>query len=255
MGVRSMLMNKTVLYSQTFMGIDLSNKLNLGLFISAIVVSLLGTITFISIWIKTLLIKKNIDKKRMLETEKAIEEQIGQKLGNLPAYIDEAFPNKLNQADLMQLINTVYLNKAQSVLLVGLDLENTFLSLKTMTLAKVYVEKNGINSKKWNDAVIKFPNEISEPPLFANINVSQDYRYDLIYVINSDQSNFEIYKKYYKMLNSNGMMIVIQNPLIKKDLKLVAKEFKTQNIRYEISKNKDLFLYVVKSNDFQHTNI
>ncbi|WP_406617550.1 BC85_0335 family putative methyltransferase [Mycoplasmopsis adleri] len=231
----------------------ISKQLYWGLFASMIIVAVLGLAVFLGTYLKTISMKKKIDKERKEATEKAVMDQKGSALGQIPEYIDKTFAPNIDPLDRMQLINTIYLNRAKNVLLAGQDLENIYLSLTKMTLANIEVEETGINEEIWNKGAMRNLEEINSYPNYQD--PEKTISYDLVYVIESNLNSFEIFKKYYPQLRTDGMLVVIQNPSTKVDLKLLAKELKQQQIRYEISKNKAQFLYVIKMDETLNTNI
>ncbi len=81
----------------------------------------------------------------------------------------KAFSTNINEFDMLHIVKSVYLNYAQNVLIDGLNLENLYLTLKTMTLANIEIDLRAINSKTWNEAVIKFKDKITEKPCFIEL--------------------------------------------------------------------------------------
>lgn len=222
--------------------------LGIGLLVSAIIVFLIGISVVIITFLKAKKIRKEIEQKTKEATEQAILRIKGSELGETPSFINEAFKSCLDELDILHLINTIYLNNAKEVLLIGNNLENEYLTFKNMTQANIALDESEkvINKSKWNDAVLKFPDKIKEAPLFFNFKKDEPRNFDLIYVLNSNQSNINIFDNYFKLLNEDGMILVLQNEETKRDLRIIKKDLKFKNIPYEVSKNKGLFLYIVK---------
>ncbi|MCE6056407.1 hypothetical protein J7889_02250 [Mycoplasmopsis agalactiae] len=215
-----------------------------GLIASAILASLIGIITSIIVFVKVFKIKKQFNKTQEERAAKAIMDIKGSELGTKDEFINKAFSTNIDESDMLHIVKSVYLNYAKNVLLDGLNLENLYLTLKTMTLANVEITHRAINSKIWNEAALNFSDKITEKPCFI---ASDDKQYNLIVSANDNSSNTEIFNKLYPKLSFGGLLMVIQNPNIKSDLKDLKRDLKIRNIRFEASKNKALFLYVVKS--------
>nr|WP_307925848.1 hypothetical protein [Mycoplasmopsis bovis] len=142
---------------------------------------------------------------------------------------------------MLHIVKSVYLNYAQNVLIDGLNLENLYLTLKTMTLASIEIDPRAINSKIWNEAVIKFKDKITEKPCFID---SDDKKYNLIISANDNSSNTEIFNKLYPKLTLGGLLMVIQNPIIKSDLK---------DLKRDLGKSKTFVLKLLKIKRYFYT--
>lgn len=219
-------------------------SLGWGLIASTIIASLIGIITSITVFIKVFKIRKQFNKTLEENAKNAIMKIKGSELDAKDEFINKAFSTNINELDMLHIVKSIYLNYAQNVLIDGLNLENLYLTLKTMTLANIEIDPRAINSKIWNEAVIKFKDKITEKPCFID---SDDKKYNLIISANDNSSNTEIFNKLYPKLTLGGLLMVIQNPIIKSDLKDLKRDLKIKNIRFEASKNKALFLYIVKS--------
>lgn len=247
-------MNNKILFSSLF-STEKANSSSLPawaywlLLSSAIIIGLFGSIWMIVTYIKVYKLKKKIDKDYKKAAEDAVIKIKGEKLPDINPKFKELFTkNILNDLDVFQLVNTAYLNEAKNILLVGNELEYSYSILRNMCVSEINLFRNSINSKIWNSAVLKQNDLFKNSPYFIDEEKFNKKNFKLIYFINSNYSSYEIYKNYYHKLEENGMIVVILNSENKSDLKLLTKELKNKKIRYEISKNKEKFLYIVNSN-------
>ncbi|MBZ4195550.1 BC85_0335 family putative methyltransferase [Mycoplasma tauri] len=221
-------------------------SLGWGLIASVIIVSLISTIVAVVTFVKIIKMKRQIDKDYHKKSEEAIIAIKGSPLDAKPEFINKAFTNTIHELDTMQMVKSVYLNNAKDVLVDGKELENLYLSLKFLTLANIEIYHKAIDIKKWNEAVLNYPNDLKEQPNFIS---NENKKYKLIFSANDDSSNMEIFGKLFNKLEPNGMIMIIQNDNLKKDLKTIKYELKLKNIRFEVSKNKEKILYAVKSGE------
>ncbi|WP_029513215.1 BC85_0335 family putative methyltransferase [Mycoplasmopsis primatum] len=215
-----------------------------GLIASVIVLTIISVIVSIVIFVKIRKIKKEIDADYNKKANDAILAIKGSPLETKPDYINQAFKTNIDELDEIHIVKSVYLNYVKDVLLTGYNLENLYLTLKELTLANIHIESKAINNQLWNDAVLDLPDKIKEKPNFVQ---DDDLQYRLIVSVNEKATNDEIFQKFYPKLTTGGMLMVVQNADTKKDLKSIKTDLKIKKIRFEASKNKALFLYIVKS--------
>ncbi|MGV2393296.1 UNVERIFIED_CONTAM: hypothetical protein O8I53_10195 [Campylobacter lari] len=92
--------------------------------------------------------KKNLDKEYKAKADEAVLRIKGTPLGDINPIYKTLFKNQLDDLDIKQLIHTVYLNNAKDVLLIGNELNYSYVILNEMTLAEYELGKSSINIKE-----------------------------------------------------------------------------------------------------------
>ncbi|ADV34512.1 BC85_0335 family putative methyltransferase [Mycoplasmopsis fermentans] len=229
--------------------INLSKGAKIGLIVSAIVFVIIAFITYIILLVKTRKIRNEINTKEAQKAHEAILKIRGEELGEFPKELKEFFKSNLDDYDLENFINTIYLNDVQEILLVGSKLEYPTALFKNKSQAQICLEKQKMNVSLWNKAVLELPKYFKDQPSFINVNElkTQDKKFKLIFSINSTETNQELFDKYYPMLSEKGMLVVLQNSNTKSGYRVLTKHLKLNKIVYELSYVKSGFLYIVKS--------
>ncbi|QSF13985.1 BC85_0335 family putative methyltransferase [Mycoplasma sp. Mirounga ES2805-ORL] len=219
------------------------NVLRSSLFYSAIAVVLIAIIIYIILVVVTKKIKSKVRNEELEKLKFKIQEQRAGNLKNIPLDIKEYFKSNLNNEDLENLVNTIYLNDANNVLLVGNKLEYPALLFSYQSEANIKVFNYDLDARLWNNAVLEFPEFFKKK---IDLIDKIDEKFKLIFAINSTQLSQTIYEKYYEHLENNGMLIILENVNTKRDVKTLTSFLKTKKIVYEVSKVKSNFVYIVK---------
>ncbi|EGV00281.1 BC85_0335 family putative methyltransferase [Mycoplasmopsis columbina] len=214
-----------------------------GLIISVFVVITIAALIYGFLFLKTRKLRKKVIDEETKKAHEIILELRGENLGQLPIELEKHLKPKVDNKDLENLINTTYLNKAKNTLVIGEKVEYEYATLNYLGYGNIELLNQNFDVKQWNLAVLDFPQYFPKKPLLIK-EINKTYK--LIFAINSNLSNQEIFKQYFSLLDEKGMLVVIQNKENKKDLKLMAKILKEQKILYEISHVKNKFLYIVK---------
>ncbi|VEU78089.1 BC85_0335 family putative methyltransferase [Mycoplasmopsis columbinasalis] len=222
----------------------LSAGLKYGLLASAIVIVVLAIIICTILFLKVKRIKSDLLAKEKQEAKRIILETRGEEFGFLPDELRPYLVPKIKDEDLEHIVNTTYVNYAESALLIGSNVEFEYASLNHCGYGETAWLPEKIDKENWNRAVLDFPEFFKKPPKILKEEVGE---YNLIIVANATQANLYYYKNYYQNLRPNGMLIIIQNSTSLKTLKELTALLKTENIRYEVSPVKSKFLYIVKS--------
>ncbi|UUD35753.1 hypothetical protein NPA07_02670 [Mycoplasmopsis caviae] len=228
--------------------INLSKEVKIGLVSSAIIFVIIAFVVYMILLAKTRKIRNELSTKEAQRAHEAIIKLRGEELGEFPKELKEFLKSKLDDYDLENLINTIYLNDAKDVLLVGQNLEYPTALFKNKSLAQISLEKKNMDVSLWNRAVLELPQYFSTQPNFIELDQikSNNQRYKLIFAINSKQTNQELFDTYYSLLEENGMLVVLQNSNTKVGYKVLARHLKISKIIYELSYVKSGFLYIVK---------
>ncbi|MEE3928162.1 hypothetical protein V2E24_01040 [Mycoplasmopsis ciconiae] len=218
----------------------MSHQLKLALGISAIVVFCLGFLVYFGILIKVRLIRKKYihqdEQKLLMQLQ-----QIRDDLGTLPYTLKEAFGSKAQDWDIEFLINTIYLNNYQNVLLVSKYDNFVFAAISEKTKKSLFYLPDYFNGLNWNETVEKFPTQFHHQP---KIYSQQDLDCAIFY--DGFNSNLEIFNNYYQKLNDNGLLIINQKNIPSKELKLFIATLKEKQIKWEIVFYKQKYLYIKK---------
>ncbi|WP_416738097.1 BC85_0335 family putative methyltransferase [Mycoplasmopsis meleagridis] len=220
-----------------------NSSVKIGLIISIFVVVSIGALVYLIMFLKSKKIRKQILDEQTKKAHETILELRGENLAKAPLELKKFFKNKIDDFDLEDLINTTYLNKAENTLIIGQNIEYEIATLLFLGWGNFDILKDKFNVEKWNEAVLNYPDFFPKKPNFIR---QIDKNYNLIFAINSADSNFNIYKKYFLKLEPNGMLVIIQNGQNKSDIKALTRELKINSITYEISHVKNKFLYIVK---------
>ncbi|WP_027120651.1 BC85_0335 family putative methyltransferase [Mycoplasmopsis lipofaciens] len=223
------------------------NWIRTSLIISMVVVILIAMIVYLILFLKTKKLRKIINDEQQRQAHEAILAIRGEELGKMPFELKKYLKNKSDDHDLENLINTIYLNKAQNVLLLGKNINYELVVLLTQTNANIYVYKNSLNIKTWNSAVLEFPNLFTKTPIFIDNTSIANQTFDLIYDWDSDLTCLELLSQNQTYLKEKGMFVALVNSIKKQDIKTTSKILKNQQVIYEISYVKNQFLYVVKN--------
>ncbi|AXE60863.1 hypothetical protein DA803_02045 [[Mycoplasma] phocae] len=207
---------------------SLSPQVRTALAISMVVVLIIAIVILIA----TLVIKKRISKK-MINPEEQVEiaklrvknPNYGVVLNGIKKYYDN---NIINDFFVAFLINTIYLNKYQNVLI---NDQNDYLAISSAALASSNVFCDNSHQKylsKYDEIKNEFP-DLSTIKLTYGISQKQDY--DLIFSSNENFSIEQHLQKYLKFLNQKGMMIISVNSF--EQIKLSKPILTSYKLRYE----------------------
>lgn len=156
--------------------------------------------------------------------------------GEIKADVKNALNIKLKDSDVEYLINNVFVNQYENILVVGKDLE--------------YISYIINNQLLWANTFNTNLNDTNIQTL-KSLDCLYDFKedkidfYEAILLINDDNSLNKIHD-YYQKLVKNGMIIANISFLNSYSRKLLIQEFKTKNYTYEISPNKNFILIVKK---------
>ncbi|MBN0970935.1 BC85_0335 family putative methyltransferase [Mycoplasma phocoeninasale] len=207
---------------------SLSPQLRTGLAISMIVVLIIA----IAILIATLVIKKRLVKKITNPDEQAELAKLkiknpnyGIVLNGIKKYYENAIANDFFVAFL---INTIYLNKYQNILI---NDKNDYLAISSAALASsnvLYDNSGNKNLIKYQEIVKEFP-DLSE--LKLSYELPNEKKYDLIFSADKSLKIEDHLEKYLQFLADKGMMIIaIGNYDETKAAKAILKDYQ---LRYE----------------------
>ncbi|WP_051521780.1 BC85_0335 family putative methyltransferase [Mycoplasmopsis gallinarum] len=209
---------------------------------SVILVCLVAVSIYGLMFYKTKKLRQKLVDEEVQKANEKILQIRGESLGHLPHELLKYLPNSIDEMDLENLINSTYLNDAKETLIIGNNNAFEYASLNYLGFGNFDLVTDTFNAKEWNLAVLEFPQYFNKK---TNLLTEVSKTYDLIFVINSSNTNQEIFNNYFDFLKEKGMMIILQNNS-QNDLKEFKKELKKLNLIYEISYVKGKFLYIVK---------
>ncbi|WP_117275684.1 BC85_0335 family putative methyltransferase [Mycoplasmopsis edwardii] len=211
-------------------------KLWLG--ISAIVAFVIGFGIYFGIIIWT----KRYTKKYVEKAQREAIEQIRSlrnEIGILPFELENYFKNKVNAYDIEGIINTVFLNKYNSKLIIANNEEFSFACVSLKTNGETYYEVDEFDLEKYNKA------RLEKPELFPNqISMYQGQNIDFLGVFESKQSLDDLFNNYFDKLNENGMLAISLKKYSRKDLSNLLETLKHKKIQHEISYISTRFLFI-----------
>lgn len=210
------------------------------LIISAIVVFILGIGLYISLQIWAKKYRQKFVLKSQQEALMKIQ-SMRNDVGILPFHLKEEFKSKSDDIDIEGLINTFYINKYNSLLILSSNDLFNFVALCEKVKKTSYYLPNEFDFKTFNKVRMKLPNEFQQ-----EITPYENQVIDFVAVFKSNLEIQEIYNNYFSNLNENGMIAICLKYYKNKDILNLINILKNQNINHEISYFSNKFLIIVK---------
>ncbi|TDV23580.1 hypothetical protein BCF59_0572 [Mycoplasmopsis mustelae] len=212
------------------------------LIISAIVVFVLGITTYIviQIWVR----RYRAKYVRKAQEEAFIKVQsMRNDIGQLPFVLKDEFRSKSNDLDIEGLINTVYLNHYQSLLILSKRDLFAFAAVVEKVKTTGYYLIDEFDFEKYNQVRRKMPEEFQQAILPYD-----DQPLDFVCVFSSNLDIMSIYQKYYQKLNENGMIAICLKFFKNREAYDLVQLLKKNKIQHEVSYISNKFLFIVKKN-------
>ncbi|MBN4083803.1 hypothetical protein JXZ92_03180 [Mycoplasma sp. CSL10137] len=213
---------------------------NIGLAISAVVVFIIGIVVYVGINIWAKKIRNNFINKSRQETLIKIE-SLRNDIGTLPFELKDKLKSKTDDLDIEGIINTVYLNKYQDVLVISENDIFPNIAISEKTTAKNYYLINNFDFDKFTKIRDNNPEDVTKPLFLYNNELL-----DLIVVFKENKNIFDLYKDYFNKLNKDGMLVFNLKKIKNSEINNLINELKTKNIKYEVSYITNKYLFIVK---------
>ncbi|QKT05581.1 BC85_0335 family putative methyltransferase [Mycoplasma sp. OR1901] len=213
---------------------------NIGLAISAIVVFVIGILVYIGINIWAKKVRNNFINKSRQETLIKIE-SMRNDIGTLPFELKEKIKSKTDDLDIEGIINTIYINKYQDILVISENDIFPNIAINEKTQAKNYYLMNDFDFEKFTELRDSNHEDITKPLFLYNNELL-----DLVAVFKSNININDLYKDYFNKLNKDGMLVINLKKTKKSDLNVLVNELKSKNIKYEVSYITNKYLFIVK---------
>ncbi|MCU9937424.1 hypothetical protein NW731_02950 [Mycoplasmopsis felis] len=149
-------------------------------------------------------------------------------VGILPFHLKEEFKSKSDDIDIEGLINTFYINKYNSLLILSLNDLFNFVALCEKVKKTSYYLPNEFDFKTFNKVRMKLPNEFQQ-----EITPYENQVIDFVAVFKSNLEIQEIYNNYFSNLNENGMIAICLKYYKNKDILNLINILKNQNINHK----------------------
>ncbi|QCZ36805.1 BC85_0335 family putative methyltransferase [Mycoplasma nasistruthionis] len=212
----------------------------LALWISAIVVLILGISTYVVLALISRRIRKKYLEKSQAETMIQIQ-SMRNDLGTLPFDLKDHFKSKALDLDIEGLINTIYQNSYSKVLVLSTKDQFYISAIANKVKATVYYDALEIDLPKINEAKENFPAD------FPNqIHLLEQEKLDFIAIEGTNQDLNDLFDKYYSQLNTNGMIAISYANNPKPEIKKLISHLKLIGITYEVSYLSSKYLFIVK---------
>ncbi|RIV16440.1 BC85_0335 family putative methyltransferase [Mycoplasmopsis gallopavonis] len=209
------------------------------LIISAIVVVVLALSFYIGIHIWARMLRKKYDKKAMKEAIIKIE-SLRNNIGVIPLNLKSYFNSKENDYDVEGMINTIYQNDYKQVLVISQDLYS-FGWISQTTQNPLFYELESFDFERYNQARLQ-----TDLNLNKQIVPHQNENLDFVAIFSASENLNDLYDRYFKLLNHNGMIAIKITNFKKSELKLLLKHLAFSKIQHEISYFGTKILFIVK---------
>ncbi|MGZ9756301.1 BC85_0335 family putative methyltransferase [Mycoplasma sp. 4423] len=220
---------------------ELSQATITGLWVSAVVVFVVGIGIYIGLQIYARYIRKKYVQKSQKQTQIQIQ-TLRNDIGTLPYILKDEFKSKADDLDIEGLINTFYINKYTSLLVISKNDLFPFACMVEKVKLAGYYDLDEFDFIKYNEVRRKLPDQFMQPVLpYNNENI------DFVAVFNSDKNLNTLYENHYPNLNAKGMLAINLKKYKNSEILELDKKLKDKNIKHEVSYITNRFLFIVKN--------